>query len=122
VRKNTLVLVWNVLVDETFVMFRANGWDDNRASNTRGGSWGDRGGSGGAPLSRGSPNGRSFDAPSRSAKEYPLPRNPRIEAELFGKQHNTGINFDKYEDIPVDASGQNVPEPIANVRHSAQKP
>lgn len=47
----------------------------------------------------------------------PGPANPRLERELFGtqddpsKQH-TGINFEKYDDIPVEASGQDVPEPV----------
>ena len=41
----------------------------------------------------------------------------RLEKELFGdaadpsKQH-TGINFEKYDDIPVEATGAGVPEPI----------
>ena len=40
-----------------------------------------------------------------------------MEKELFGdaadplKQH-TGINFEKYEDIPVEATGAGVPEPV----------
>ena len=34
-------------------------------------------------------------------------------AELaFSEQENTGINFDAYEDIPVDTSGNNVPLPV----------
>ncbi|KAI8342149.1 P-loop containing nucleoside triphosphate hydrolase protein [Chlamydoabsidia padenii] len=43
--------------------------------------------------------------------------NPRIEKELFGtvddvdRQH-TGINFEKYDDIPVEASGDGCPEPV----------
>lgn len=47
----------------------------------------------------------------------PGPPNPRAERELFGtaddpsKQH-TGINFEKYDDIPVEASGHDVPEPV----------
>jgi ATP-dependent RNA helicase DDX3X len=41
----------------------------------------------------------------------PLPRDDRLEQELFGTT-NTGINFSKYEDIPVEATGQNVPEHI----------
>ncbi|XP_041352656.1 ATP-dependent RNA helicase DDX3X-like isoform X3 [Gigantopelta aegis] len=41
----------------------------------------------------------------------PLPRNERLELELFGNG-NTGINFDKYEDIPVEASGENAPNNI----------
>ncbi|XP_076454089.1 ATP-dependent RNA helicase DDX3Y-like isoform X2 [Babylonia areolata] len=38
----------------------------------------------------------------------PLPSNSRLEQELFGG-NNTGINFDKYEDIPVEATGENPP-------------
>jgi ATP-dependent RNA helicase DDX3X len=40
-----------------------------------------------------------------------------MEKEFFGdsadtsKQH-TGINFEKYDDIPVEATGAGVPEPI----------
>ncbi|XP_057474629.1 DEAD-box ATP-dependent RNA helicase 37-like [Actinidia eriantha] len=30
----------------------------------------------------------------------------------FGEQENTGINFDAYEDIPVETSGDNVPPPV----------
>ena len=43
----------------------------------------------------------------------PLPRNDRIEAELFTGGHGpSGINFDRYEDIPVEATGNNVPKGI----------
>ncbi|KAG9309890.1 putative DED1-ATP-dependent RNA helicase [Chiua virens] len=44
-------------------------------------------------------------------------RNMRLEKDLFGdpsdpsKQH-TGINFEKYDDIPVEATGAGVPEPV----------
>ncbi|XP_054738368.1 ATP-dependent RNA helicase bel [Anastrepha obliqua] len=41
------------------------------------------------------------------------PRDERVETELFGVG-NTGINFDKYEDIPVEATGQNVPPNIVS--------
>lgn len=43
----------------------------------------------------------------------PLPRDERVELELFGTA-NTGINFSKYEDIPVEATGQQVPEHISS--------
>ncbi|CRK97855.1 CLUMA_CG011230, isoform A [Clunio marinus] len=43
----------------------------------------------------------------------PLPRDERIELELFGTA-NTGINFSKYEDIPVDATGHDVPKHITS--------
>ena len=35
--------------------------------------------------------------------------------ELFGTG-NTGINFDKYEDIPVDATGEDAPAHVEEVR------
>lgn len=44
----------------------------------------------------------------------PLPRDERVEEELFGNR-NTGINFNKYEDIPVEATGDNVPSHISSV-------
>uniref|UniRef100_A0A1L8ED58 RNA helicase n=1 Tax=Haematobia irritans TaxID=7368 RepID=A0A1L8ED58_HAEIR len=56
------------------------------------------------------------------------PRDERLEAELFGVG-NTGINFDKYEDIPVEATGKNVPANITSfddvqlteiIRHNVQ--
>uniref|UniRef100_T1IWF1 RNA helicase n=1 Tax=Strigamia maritima TaxID=126957 RepID=T1IWF1_STRMM len=43
----------------------------------------------------------------------PLPKNDKIEMELFGGS-NTGINFDKYEDIPVEATGENCPKNISS--------
>lgn len=40
-----------------------------------------------------------------------------MERELFGvpnegKNQPTGINFEKYDDIPVEASGHDVPEAV----------
>jgi len=59
----------------------------------------------------------SGDGQWKDGKHIPGPANPRLERELYGvpndptKQH-TGINFEKYDDIPVEASGQEVPEPV----------
>jgi ATP-dependent RNA helicase DDX3X len=53
----------------------------------------------------------------RDGKHVAGARNIRLEKELFGepddpsKQH-TGINFEKYDDIPVEATGAGVPEPV----------
>lgn len=40
-----------------------------------------------------------------------LPRNEKLENELFSGS-NTGINFEKYDDIPVEATGDDVPDHI----------
>jgi len=54
-------------------------------------------------------------------------RNVRLEKELFGepndpsKQH-TGINFEKYDDIPVEATGAGVPDPITTFGDSPLDP
>ncbi|KAJ6382339.1 hypothetical protein OIU77_030900 [Salix suchowensis] len=38
--------------------------------------------------------------------------NDGVAEPAFEVQENTGINFDAYEDIPVETSGQNVPPPV----------
>lgn len=47
---------------------------------------------------------------SRDEEDWskPLPSNDRVEQELFSGS-NTGINFEKYDDIPVEATGSNCP-------------
>lgn len=47
---------------------------------------------------------------SRSSKRNWDQPNSRLEAELFGNQVSSGINFEKYEAIPVEVSGRNCPE------------
>ncbi|RMZ55871.1 hypothetical protein APUTEX25_003837, partial [Auxenochlorella protothecoides] len=42
----------------------------------------------------------------------PAPEALDMRSYLFAGE-NTGINFDAYEDIPVEATGSNVPEPIS---------
>lgn len=53
---------------------------------------------------------------SGNGQDYitPLARDERVESELFATG-NTGINFDKYEDIPVEATGEDVPKNITSV-------
>ncbi|GME73494.1 unnamed protein product [[Candida] boidinii] len=48
---------------------------------------------------------------------HPGAKNERLEETLFGsaddpKFQSSGINFDNYDDIPVEVSGDDVPEPI----------
>ncbi|KAL4402461.1 ATP-dependent RNA helicase ded1 [Malassezia pachydermatis] len=77
-----------------------------------GGGWGDRGGA------------RRNDGFGmwKDGKHIIGPRNERQERELFGEANDgihqsTGINFDKYGDIPVEATGHDVPEPITEFTH-----
>jgi ATP-dependent RNA helicase DDX3X len=70
------------------------------------------GGGGGAQAPRGAGDGQW-----RDGKHIAGPANPRLERELFGvaddpTKQQTGINFEKYDDIPVEASGHDVPEPV----------
>jgi ATP-dependent RNA helicase DDX3X len=41
--------------------------------------------------------------------------------KIASVQH-TGINFDKYDDIPVEATGAGVPEPVTCVYQSSFRP
>lgn len=68
---------------------------DNRSQNVSGGG--------------GNYGGKWKDEKKFANQDYTSlgPRDERQEQELFGTD-NTGINFNKYEDIPVEATGQNV--------------
>lgn len=80
-------------------------------------AYGKPGGGYGSGSSQGhQPKGHG-DGQWRDGKHIPGPPNTRLERELFGlpndpSKQNTGINFSNYDDIPVEASGQNVPEPV----------
>ncbi|KAL4906527.1 P-loop containing nucleoside triphosphate hydrolase protein [Aspergillus multicolor] len=93
----------------------------------RGGNWananapdfsprGPNGHAGGGGYAGASARG-SGDGQWRDGKHIPGPANARLERELFGvpndpTKQNTGINFANYDDIPVEASGHDVPEPV----------
>ncbi|KDN46135.1 DEAD-domain-containing protein [Tilletiaria anomala UBC 951] len=85
-------------------------WDNAFSSGGRGGGSGGRSGGGG---------GLSMDGYGswKDGQHIPGPVNMRTQKELFGDNEaptgqGTGINFDKYGDIPVDASGRDVPDPV----------
>lgn len=80
--------------------------DDRRAGGGGGGSgaFGRRDDRGTAPR-----NNRWNDEPPRRRKDGPPPpRDPDTEARLFGDitREKTGINFEKYNDIPVEFSAE----------------
>ncbi|KAF9143345.1 DEAD-box ATP-dependent RNA helicase [Mortierella sp. GBA39] len=97
------------------------GWNEPTQPQSSAG-WNDRASSGGY-------GGRRSDTPSsgyprldrdvgtfKNGVQIPAARNPRLERELYGtedkERQSTGINFEKYDDIPVEASGNDVPEPV----------
>lgn len=83
--------------------------DYGRSSPSGFGGGGDRFGGGGG----GGWNNRSggWDR-SREREVNPFGDNDDNAGPAFSDQENTGINFDAYEDIPVDTSGDNVPSPV----------
>ncbi|EXJ78961.1 hypothetical protein A1O3_08461 [Capronia epimyces CBS 606.96] len=77
-----------------------------------GGYSGGHGGGYGGNSARGSGDGQWKDG-----QHIPGPANPKVERELFGapddpSKSHSGINFANYDDIPVEASGHDVPEPV----------
>lgn len=76
---------------------------------------GRRGGFGGRDNK---PNPRSGQGRWFDGKHEISPRNERIENDLFGVPEegvmSSGINFDNYDDIPVEASGEDVPDAITS--------
>lgn len=56
-------------------------------------------------------NNRSGWGRGREREANPFGEDDNTE-EMFDEQENTGINFDAYEDIPVETSGENVPPPV----------
>lgn len=65
-----------------------------------GGGWGNRGGSWGGG------GGRDMEVNPFGNEDIDSAE------EITTEQENNGINFDAYEDIPVETSGENVPPPV----------
>lgn len=93
-----------------------NGYGGGRGRGGFGGYNNNRGGRGGGFGGRSRYDGQFIDG-----KHVPGPRNERLELELFGTPEEgghtvqgTGINFDNYDEIPVEATGNDVPEPVTN--------
>ncbi|CAI5738630.1 unnamed protein product [Peronospora destructor] len=91
---------------------RWSGFESDRRDDRRGGYGDDRrgggySGGGGGGYSRG--GGLRVNEMGYHGDVRP---NERLEHELFGAAKSSGINFDKYDDIPVETSGENVPDPV----------
>lgn len=99
------------------------GYGDNFGDSDRFGSRFDRdrrGGRGGRGRGRGGGRGGrggrgfgrdDYDRDNNRRDREDSPPDHTID-ELFAAQQQTGINFDKYESIPVEVEGDNVPEPM----------
>lgn len=103
--------------------FGGNSYNSGYSRGGRGGySRGGRGGFYNNNRGGGYGGGRNYQDNKFSGKfvdgkHIPGPTNERAEIELFGaaddpKFQSTGINFDNYDEIPVEATGHDVPEPI----------
>lgn len=77
---------------------------DSRPDFGRVGGYGGRGGNAWNGRSGGWDRGREREVNPFGEDENAV--------EAFGEQENSGINFDAYEDIPVETSGDNVPPPV----------
>ncbi|XP_051753234.1 DEAD-box helicase 3 X-linked b isoform X6 [Ctenopharyngodon idella] len=101
---------WNTPKDNAYNSFGGrsdrgkSSFFNDRGSSSRGRY--ERGGFGGGGNSRWVEDSRDDEDWSK-----PLPPNERQEHELFSAS-NTGINFEKYDDIPVEATGHNCPQHI----------
>lgn len=104
----------------SFFNDRGRGRYDDRGRGNDGaydnfGSRNDRGGYGRTDRGYGSREGGNSrwveDKRDEDDWSKQLPSNERMEQELFSAS-NTGINFEKYDDIPVEATGANSPPHI----------
>ncbi|PRQ35700.1 putative RNA helicase [Rosa chinensis] len=84
-------------------------WGGGRNDNSRSG-YGGSGGGGGRGGGWGGGRGGGWDR-GRDREVNPFEDDDETE-QPFSEQENSGINFDAYEDIPVETSGDNVPPPV----------
>ncbi|KAI0461491.1 DEAD-box ATP-dependent RNA helicase [Komagataella kurtzmanii] len=109
---------------------RRNGQGSSAFANngSRGGGFGGRGRDNFSAGRGGGRNGMNFRGgrgrgPTRGqgrwvqGKHVPAPKDEELELKMFGTPEDpsfqsSGLNFDNYDDIPVEATGEDVPEPI----------
>mmetsp|Transcript_88012 Transcript_88012/g.179566 ORF Transcript_88012/g.179566 Transcript_88012/m.179566 type:complete len:620 (-) Transcript_88012:317-2176(-) len=87
---------------------RNSRWSDGDSGNDRRGGYG--GGRGGGGYDR---RGSSYARKNERGFHGDMQPDPRLERTLYESDHQTtGINFDNYDKIPVEVSGENAPDPI----------
>lgn len=74
--------------------------------------YGNRSGYGGGGGRLGGWGGRGGWDRGRDREVNPFGNDDADTEQAFSEQENTAINFDAYEDIPVETSGDNVPPPV----------
>jgi len=89
------------------------GYGGDRGYGSRGGGYGGR---------RGGGYGNRGGQKNRLGYHGDMNPNPRLEKELFASAKSSGINFAKYDDIPVETSGENVPDPVTAFREEELGP
>lgn len=62
--------------------------------------------------------GEDGEEPRKKVELYIPPEPTENEEEMFASGISSGINFEKYEKIPVKVSGENVPKPITDFETS----
>lgn len=106
---------------------RRSSYNDGDGQPRRNSRWSDvdsGGGAGGGYNRRSSYGGRGGGGYDRRGSTYArknergfhgdMQPDPRLERQLFGgdDHQTTGINFDRYDQIPVEVSGNDAPDPI----------
>ena len=83
---------------------------------SRGPQGGYGGGGGGGYQSKGYSRGGGWGGGGGADEGDPFAADEarKLEVDALFQVENTGINFDAYEDIPVEATGENVPEPVTS--------
>jgi|GEM_PF-630900 len=92
----------------------SSAFGDRRGGGGGGDSYGDNSRFGGGGGGRGG-GGYSSRGPTKNEYGFygSLREDPRAEQRIFGEaKSTTGINFDNYDDIPVETSGMDIPEGI----------
>lgn len=95
-------------------------WNNIDMDNSESGSGSYRGGGGRYQGGRGGGYGGGYGGGRRGPRvnergfHGDMRPDPRLEKQLFGREdvQTTGINFDNYDDIPVETTGNDIPEPI----------